>query len=129
MIVSLLTQVSKRAIIIIHWSLNQAQIAATSCENKAKPSLNCNGKCHLKKALIQDDDKTNSNSKTTLPPVGEDLALNKVELQLFLLSPKFSDTDFYRASCWDGIESYSSNWKSGIWHPPCPSISVAVATI
>ena len=36
---------------IIHFKLNQAEIAAKYCVNKNKPKLKCDGKCHLMKSL------------------------------------------------------------------------------
>lgn len=36
---------------VIHFYLNQDEIAEKYCENKDKPELKCHGKCHLNKEL------------------------------------------------------------------------------
>ena len=41
----------QQALIIVHFKLNQKEIEKEFCENKAKPKLQCHGKCHLKKEL------------------------------------------------------------------------------
>ncbi|RAJ05167.1 hypothetical protein LX64_02321 [Chitinophaga skermanii] len=38
-------------LLLLEYNLNQAYIAANLCENKNKPQMHCNGKCHLKKQL------------------------------------------------------------------------------
>ncbi|MFN6085547.1 MAG: hypothetical protein ACK476_11555, partial [Fluviicola sp.] len=52
----------------VDFIVNQQEITAKLCENKAKPKLHCNGKCHLKKQLAKidnsekkEDKKQNSN--------------------------------------------------------------------
>ena len=51
--------VSQQAIVIMNFKLNQKAITEQFCINKAKPELQCNGKCHLTKEL-QDTEHTNS---------------------------------------------------------------------
>jgi len=41
----------QQALIVVHFKLNQQDIENQFCENKAKPELQCHGKCHLKKEL------------------------------------------------------------------------------
>lgn len=41
----------QQALIIVHFKLNQKNIEKEFCVNKAKPELQCHGKCHLKKEL------------------------------------------------------------------------------
>ena len=41
----------QQALIIVHFKLNQQNIEQEFCVNKAKPELQCHGKCHLKKEL------------------------------------------------------------------------------
>ena len=56
---------------IVNWKMNQAELTAKYCVNKAKPMLNCNGKCYLAKQLkIQEEqDKAdfNKESKNQVP--------------------------------------------------------------
>mgnify|MGYP006206130183 CR=1 FL=1 len=43
----------QQALIIVHFKLNQQNIEQEFCVNKAKPELQCHGKCHLKKELAK----------------------------------------------------------------------------
>ncbi|WP_147323409.1 hypothetical protein [Chitinophaga silvatica] len=60
----LLQNFSKSVIVLQYWA-NETYIANNLCENRDKPQLHCNGKCHLKKELEKDtqQEKSNSNSK------------------------------------------------------------------
>lgn len=44
-------------VIVAHYEWNKKYITAKYCENKAKPKLQCNGSCHLRKQLIAQDKK------------------------------------------------------------------------
>ncbi len=39
--------------VMIDFALNQKEIAEEFCENKDKPEMNCDGKCHLSKMLAE----------------------------------------------------------------------------
>ncbi len=41
----------QQTLLIVHFKLNQKEIEKEFCVNKAKPQLQCHGKCHLKKDL------------------------------------------------------------------------------
>ena len=45
----------QQALIIVHFKLNQQNIEQEFCVNKAKPELQCHGKCHLKTELEKSD--------------------------------------------------------------------------
>lgn len=64
-------------ITLLHWKINQKEITDKFCENKAKPILKCNGKCHLMKQLKAQEEleqKELSKSKNQSTP-----KLNKTE--------------------------------------------------
>jgi hypothetical protein len=46
--------------IVIHYELNKVSITQNFCENKGKPKMHCNGKCHLKKQLDKEDKQQQS---------------------------------------------------------------------
>ena len=52
----------------LSYKINYQYISTTLCENKAKPALQCNGKCHLKKelkkALEEESEKKEISQKT-----------------------------------------------------------------
>ena len=72
-------QCAYQGLIYFHYTLNKNQITATYCENKAKPQLKCDGKCHLRKMLdVSETVQTDSSSE--LPP-----APNLADLKPILL--------------------------------------------
>lgn len=67
---TILLQPMSKMLIVSNYALNVKSITAKYCVNKAKPKLKCNGKCHLKKQLIQHDKQNNQdkdNSKEVNP--------------------------------------------------------------
>jgi hypothetical protein len=48
---------------LAEYALNKAYIAQTLCENKSKPELRCEGKCHLAKAIAKANDAGDKESK------------------------------------------------------------------
>lgn len=48
-------QTFSKAVVVGWFYLNQKEIAATLCENRDKPKMNCCGKCQLHKAIAKDD--------------------------------------------------------------------------
>ena len=47
----MLMQSFSRTVLVVEYQVNKNYIAAVLCENKARPQLHCNGKCHLQKEL------------------------------------------------------------------------------
>jgi hypothetical protein len=50
--------------LFVNYLVNQAEITKQFCENKAKPKLNCNGKCHLAKQFAKQEKQEKSTSET-----------------------------------------------------------------
>lgn len=48
---------------VLEYFVNYDYIVTELCENKAKPELKCNGKCHLAKELASASDSDTANSK------------------------------------------------------------------
>jgi len=51
----ILFQTFNRVLIIAQYYANQEYIAKNICENRDKPKMHCNGKCHLKKQLAKEE--------------------------------------------------------------------------
>jgi hypothetical protein len=51
------------------YTLNKAYIAQTLCENKNKPELQCEGKCHLAKEITKAHDAGEKESKPVAPRI------------------------------------------------------------
>ena len=60
------TVVGKTAV-WVWFKANEAYIAQTLCENKAKPAKKCNGKCQLAKELKKADGESATKQAPTLP--------------------------------------------------------------
>ena len=100
----------------IWFKVNQEQIIAEKCENKAIPMMHCNGKCYLSKQLKKLEEKESEhNSKTN--PFSHLLKIDliselKAEIQLVYLLLQES-IDY--SACREGQTSGYSNF---VFHPP-----------
>lgn len=52
----------ERALIVAHFSANQAKLAAAFCINTDRPGLPCHGRCHLRKKLQQSDENESASA-------------------------------------------------------------------
>lgn len=60
-------QLGSRWIIYASFKANQAYIARELCENKAKPQMHCNGRCHLKKQLAKEQEQERKAPRPVVP--------------------------------------------------------------
>jgi len=67
-----------KAGLFINYQINKAEITRKYCENKAKPMLNCNGKCYLAKQLAKEQAKEEQSNKI-------DFGKSKIETSEFTL--------------------------------------------
>jgi hypothetical protein len=107
-------QSASKLLIIADYSLHKEFIAKNLCENKAKPMMHCNGKCHLRKALQKEEKKNNE----------ENSLKEKFEVQFFSQTNKI----IFSASSSEikkGNTAYSSGVSvshlNRVFHPPCRS--------
>jgi len=106
----LLSTVSK-TLLLVHYRSNISYYSNVLCENKAKPKMNCNGKCHLKKELAGDDKKqsnpvNNSKSENSIVLFVESIA----EKQIFSEEPiRFSKVT---------IKEIHTGFPASVFHPP-----------
>lgn len=65
LLLAFVAQTFSKSFIVAGYYVNTAAYAK-NCENKAKPKMNCNGKCQVMKKLQQEDnkDKQNPDRKT-----------------------------------------------------------------
>ncbi|MBP7478051.1 MAG: hypothetical protein KA797_05965, partial [Chitinophagales bacterium] len=106
-----------KSVVFLHWKINQTEIIQNYCENKDKPEMACNGKCHLSKEILKLD-----------PPKSEDqsnalhLSCFNFQFSPFILSDKpnvfknFGPISFHYYSLYS--LSYETNYLSSIFHPP-----------
>ncbi len=97
----------------VDYAWNLDYIASSLCENKARPEMQCNGQCHLKKQLAKTADTTETpaqknSSKTMTVDFFQ-------EVKKFSFSAAVSISTFYPAIsgsfCLPG-------YKGNIFHPP-----------
>lgn len=87
LILILSVQSTGNIIIILHYKFNQ-DFFAEICENKDKPEMECNGKCHLKKQLKQQEENESEKKKIN----NEKENLNFISTCFDLIpGPKISD--------------------------------------
>lgn len=87
------------------------------CENKDKPELKCNGKCHMKKVLAEET-KTNSNNPADIPPPPQ----IKFNILTYFISTidaiDFSLSDYQLITFFDEINFHPNDTSSTIFRPP-----------
>lgn len=57
LLIALVSSNFSRFFVYAGFEINQNYIASTLCENKARPWMNCNGRCYLMKKLKQAEEK------------------------------------------------------------------------
>lgn len=57
LLLAMLSPILAKLFVYAEFNSNQAYIAATLCENRDRPELNCEGKCYLMKKLKAAEDK------------------------------------------------------------------------
>lgn len=111
LLLGVLLQMLSKLVIIGDYQLNKSYIAENLCENKSKPQMHCEGKCHLKKQLEKEDKREN-------PVPSQNTKENEVQFFSALESLNF-------ATSLTGTSSYSNYFYSiatahpgSIFHPP-----------
>lgn len=102
---------------VIDYVVNYDYIVNVLCENKDRPELQCNGKCHLSKELAKEagaEDQNPFNSKTS-----------KTEIPQFIISENITEYTFASETEISSIDNIgyrpnlnSSLFISKILHPP-----------
>lgn len=105
-------QTFSKAFIVVNYHLNKAEITRKFCENKSKPKMHCDGKCHLKKQLKKEEKKEHS-------PFSRDLK-EKHESQYFVEHYFTFLPQITQGSSIQTIYSFSvsTSLLQGIFHPP-----------
>ncbi len=55
LLVIVMAQTFSKCWLVVSFAINQRTIAATLCENRAKPNSDCHGKCYLRKQMTAQD--------------------------------------------------------------------------
>jgi hypothetical protein len=107
-----LLQIAGKWLVFADYALNKAYIARTLCVNKSKPSMHCNGKCHLRKQLQKEE---NGGEQTT------NRGYQKFQEVFFEPSARVA----LRVTVQDKVQIatsnttlYTSRYIASIFHPP-----------
>lgn len=104
---------SSRILIYFDFWLNQDFIAQNLCENKDKPQMECNGKCHLKKELKKDDERKEKENKQQVEDI---LFVNNATTTHFSFNSCFfieKEQNFAFV-----LHQKTKSFSSSIFHPP-----------
>ena len=117
LIIVILSIFLKPILPVIDYIVNYDYISNVLCENKAKPELKCNGKCHLIKELAKasnDDKPINSDKKNNLTQEVELLFCNEI------VEISFRQIYFHnKTSIGDNYANlYFHSVSCSVFHPP-----------
>ena len=115
-IIIALTLFLKPVFPVVDYIVNYDYIAKVLCENKAKPALKCNGKCHLMKELA------NQAEKDTPVQNNKKVSISEFEVLFFqeIVSLQFTKVFIHDTSI--NLDHYSNQYyhlnSSNVFHPP-----------
>lgn len=101
--------------IYISFKINQDYIAKNLCENRAKPTMHCNGKCHLMKKLKEADKEEQNQLPQNFKEKSEIEYCHYFTNYLFGNNKSF---EFQNESFFDYKFTYLSSYHTDIFHPP-----------
>ena len=100
----------------VEYVVNYEYIAIQLCENKSKPELKCNGKCHLVKELAKasENEKPLSQNKKNSNTEIEILFYNTVTEFQFNITENYTDKENKSSY----LNLYQGNFSNLTFHPP-----------
>ena len=114
LLVAFSLQIGSKCIIWANYLLNKKSITEFFCINKSTPEMNCNGKCHLKKQLKEQDKKEQSPA-SSLKEVKEIQLYNQ---SISITSVKNSSEDTSSELNVIYLLHTSSKHTHSVFHPP-----------
>jgi hypothetical protein len=108
--------VMKPILPVLEYVIHYDYIIKELCENRAKPEMKCNGKCHLMKELAKasDNDSPNSQDKKTVSHEFEILFIE--QLPCFEIVP--SDPFLQDKASTNYSDLYFHESTTAFFHPP-----------
>lgn len=109
-----LLQTFSKYVLMAEYTINKDYIAKNLCENKARPTLHCNGKCQLMKKMAEEEKQNSSNPNSTGKiQIGDILFTHKIQVpsiaHLSKEKEKFND---------EFVTTIPSTHLTSIFHPP-----------
>jgi hypothetical protein len=101
---------------VVEYLVNYEYISTVLCENKDKPQMHCNGKCHLMKELAKkaEEEKPISSDKKVASQEHEILFFQV--LNAFKIEPVFSNTPEVYSNNYSNL--YSHLESKAVFRPP-----------
>ena len=112
LIFGILSQSVVKLALITKYLSNREMITLNYCENKSKPKLHCNGKCHLTKQL-KEQEKQESSSKDNSKSVDETQFCTEYDHTIL---PRIIYVSI--AANWTYLNGETNNESPSIFHPP-----------
>lgn len=112
LILGILIQSLGKLVLLSNYLLNKEYITLNFCENKSKPKLRCNGKCHLAKQFKKQAKQDNSSKNTTITLDQVQFCsqcVGTVSPQLFHLSISLN---------WGYLLRETTTTPASMFHPP-----------
>jgi len=106
----------KPALPVIDYIVNYEYISTVLCVNKAKPKMQCNGKCHLMKELAK--------SSENEAPISSDKKIASQQLEILFLEEikTFKIAPLYFCKTQNANSYYSNLYfylnSASVFHPP-----------
>lgn len=109
-----LCQLSGRYMVMFEFYLNQEFVAKNLCVNRDKPQLHCNGKCHLKKQLNEEEKRDQNNPERRAENKSE--VFYDASFAIAAFSPEYIilDSNYHNPNCIGRPVDQAST----IFHPP-----------
>jgi hypothetical protein len=108
----ILLQTFYSGFIVANYEMNKDYISKNLCENRNKPKMHCNGKCHLRKQLAAQEKKENT-------PLSQNLKI-KFEVQFCseTLALKFPQIVEDTKNNFSYLFLFPTTSPNSIFHPP-----------
>ena len=106
-------QISGKWLVLADYTLNKEFIARTLCENKSKPALKCQGKCHLRKQLQKEENGGEQSSQRSSQQKFQEVVF---DVTAFVApEPAMPLVNINKTS---NTILYTFRYTSSIFHPP-----------
>lgn len=112
LIFGIFTQSIGKLVLISNYFINKEFIIFNYCENKSKPKLHCNGKCHLTKQLKEQEKRENP-SKNNVKSLDEVQFCSEYNHTIL---PRFIYVSI--SENWTYLNKETNNISHSIFHPP-----------
>lgn len=112
LVLGVLAQSLSKVIVVSSYLLNKQEITVRYCVNKSKPTLHCQGMCHLKKKLAEENNK-DGQGRSASTELSEIILFHR-DAETLLKLPLVTKSQHYLVCLCPKTSSYQAT----IFHPP-----------